>query len=435
MKKPFIIGFLAASLALYPAHLPAHESQDDQANTANHADHEHADHEHTGEHKHDHADEHKHDHTGHDHAAEVTIVQVDAHARHILNMQVEVIPESELALSQSLYGHLIVPGHALETYALPCAGRINLQVKTAQTVNEGDVLYTLTSPDYADQIAVVQGIQANLERCWMEVESLRARIARLGEAGTRNGDLESQLTFKLAEATQLTSDQKIAQRRLKVLAMGAEHGVENGLPVLIVRAHAAGVVNNVGVAQNSWGEQGAPIITMSHPEAMEIVGTLYASDLPKISDVKAVLPLGRENVVLEGTWRLAEQVNATTQTRNLYFTPTNLPTEARAGQLCRMDIYDTPAQPGTVSIPDSAIVKSGTSDVVFIELEEGKYAMVTVHAGNSKRGMTPVHGLHPGQKIVVKGGYELKYAVPGGQNTKKAGHFHADGKFHEGEDD
>ena len=349
-------------------------------------------------------------------------------------MQVETIPETGLALSQSLYGHLIAPGHALETYALPCAGRINLRVKTAQQVKAGDVLYTLTSPDYSDQIAEEQRIVANIARCAQELDSIRARVSRLQQAGARNSELEGQLTFKQAEAEQLARDLEIARARMRSLAMGAETEKVDGLPVLVVRAHEDGVVHNLGVTQNSWGEQGTPVITMSAPAAMEIVGTLYASDLPHIAAVRATLPLGRESVSLDGTWRLADQVDATTQTRALFFAPTNLPAEARAGQLCRMDIYDAPAEPGIVSIPDSALVKVGTDDVVFVEVHEGEYAMVKVHAGDSKRGMTPVAGLRPGQKIVVKGGYELKYSLPSEKETKKAGHFHADGKFHEGED-
>lgn len=424
-----IIFALTTALTLAPAYAAA------DATPPAHEGHSHEEHDH-------HHDHEGHSHEGHDHshdhsskAAEVVVVKVDERSRHILNMQVETIPETGLALSHTLYGHLIVPGHALETYALPCAGRIHLLVKSAQEVHKGDVLYTLTSPDYAGQIAEVQSLQGELERCWMEVETLRSRVSRLNEAGTRNSDLETQLTFKVAEATQLNQARTIAQRRLKILAMGAEQGEENGLPVLIVRALEDGIVNNVGVAQNSWGEQGAAVITMSHPNAMEIEGTLYASDLPHISEVRATLPIGRENVALEGSWRIAEQVDATTQTRRLYFSPTRLPAEARAGQLCRLDIYDAPATPGIVSVPDSAVVKVGTDDAVFVELKEGEYAMVKVHAGSSRRGMTPVSGLQPGQKIVVKGGYELKYILPGGNENKKAGHFHADGKFHESDDE
>lgn len=428
MIPRFYTGLICCALALAPlswAHAD-HDHADHDHTEHDHSDHDHADH--------DHVSAHDASHSAHAHAAEAITLQVDARSRHILNMQVETIPETGLALSQSLYGHLTTPGHALETYALPCAGRINLRVKTAQQVKKGDVLYTLTSPAYSDQLAEEQQIKANLARCNQELEALRSRVSRLQQAGARNSELESQMSFKQAESEQLARDLDITRVRLRTLAMGAETYNEEGLPVLVVRAHADGVVHNLGVTQNSWGEQGAAVITMSAPAAMEIVGTLYASDLPRIVEVRAMLPLGREGVSLKGSWRLADQVDATTQTRSLFFTPADLPPEARAGQLCRLDIFDMPAEPGIVSIPDSALVKVGTDDVVFVEIGEGKYAMVKVHAGDSKRGMTPVAGLHPGQKIVVKGGYELKYSLPTEQATKKAGHFHADGKFHEGED-
>lgn len=440
----FCNGLISCSLVLFAAPFAcAHEGCEHDHDHAAHAheehDHDHAEHEHAHEGcDHDHAaHEHSvHDatHSAHAHASESVLLRVDARSRHILNMQVETIPDTGLALTHSLYGYLVSPGHAQETYSLPCAGRINLRVKTAQQVKKGDVLYTLVSPVFADQLAEKHKLESNKKRCMGELELLRARVQRLHAAGARNGELEEQLGFKIEESRQLESDIEIATNRLFALSMGMGYEMEEGLPVIVVRAHEDGVVHNVGVTQNSWGEQGAPVITMSAPAAMEVVGTLYASDLPKIAEVRATLPLGRESVALTGTWRLADQVDATTQTRALFFTPTNLPAEARAGQLCRMDIYDMPAEEGVVSIPDSALVKVGTDDVVFVEVGEGEYAMVKVHAGESRRGMTPVAGLHPGQKIVVKGGYELKYSLPTEKETKKAGHFHADGKFHEGED-
>ena len=430
---------LSAALLLYPARAAeehTHTSHEHEHADAHDHDRDH-DHDHDHDHGHDHDHDHGHDHghSAHDHAAEAVIVKVDAHARHIINMQVERIPDTQLAPVQSLYGHLIIPGHALENYVLPCAGRVHLQVKTAQKVKKGDELYTLTSTVYAEQLGAAQAIQADMERCWTELEAIRARVNRLAEVGTRNSELEAQLTFKVAEAAQLSGAYKIAQQRVKALAMGAEQSMRDGLPVLTVCAQSDGIVHNVGVSQNSWGEQGATVITMSNPDAMEIMGTLYAgAGLPIINEIRAALPIGRENVLLEGTWRLADQVDATKQTRNLYFTPDKLPAEARAGQLCRLDIYEQPAEPGMVSVPDSAVVKVGTDDAVFLEVDENTYAMVKVHAGASRQGMTPVSGLHPGQRVVVKGGYELKYILPGEKETKKAGHFHADGKFHESDD-
>ncbi len=377
-------------------------------------------------------------HEGHDHAsgmAEAVIVTADPHSRHLIALQVEDVPEPGGALSSSLYGTLSAPEHALQAYSLPAAGRITLHVKSAQQVRAGDLLCTVESPTLTDQVAAVEQGEANLTRCKEEIAALAARIERLKEVGTRNSDIEEQLTFKRAEERQLTRDLETSQSRVRMLALGAEIVTEGGLSRLVIKAGKAGTVRNVGVAQGSWGEQGAAIITISDPAALEIVASLYANDMPTFNRVRAHIPQGRENLDVAGSWRLAEQVNPKTQTRALYFTPDTLPEGARPGQLCRLDLYNDSAACGnTVSIPDSAIVRVGMDDIVFIEIEPGRYAATKVHAGESRRGMTPVSGLHAGQRIVVKGGYELKYILPSGDGQKKkAGHFHADGKFHEGE--
>ncbi len=361
----------------------------------------------------------------------------DPHSRHLIALQVEEVPEAAGALSSSLYGTLTAPEHALQAYALPAAGRVTLHVKSAQKVQAGDLLYSVESPAFTDQAAAVREGEANLARCDEEIATLTARIERLKSVNTRNSDLEDQLHFKRAEARQLTRNLEASKARMRMLSRGAELAQnEDGLSYLIIKAAKAGAVRNVGVLQGSWCEQGAPIITISDPTALEITASLYANDMPVFNQVRAHIPQGSENLSVEGSWRLAEQVDPQTQTRALYFTPDALPAGARPGQLCRLDLYnDNAACGGTVSIPDSAIVRVGMDDMVFIELEAGRYAAVKVHAGDSRRGMTPVSGLKPGQRIVVKGGYELKYILPAkdGQQQKKAGHFHADGKFHEGE--
>ncbi len=412
-----------------------------------HEGHNHAEGEGCG---HDHAAD---THAGHSHdgvpctgdhgsgAGEAVIVTADPHSRHLIALRVEEVPEPEGALVTSLYGTLAAPDHALHTYALPAAGRITLHVKSAEQVQAGALLYTVESPALSDQVAAIRQIEANVARCGDELAALTARVERLNTVGTRNSDLEEQLTFKRAEERQLARDLDTAKARLRMLALGAEIQEKDGLPYLLVKAAKPGTVRNVGVPQGSWGEQGAAVITMSDLQALEIVASLYANDMPSFDSVRATIPQGRENTDIEGTWRLAEQVHPQKQTRTLYFSPAELPKGARPGQLCRLDLYDSHAACGddhadcgnTVPVPDSAIVRVGMDDMVFVELEPGRYAAVKVRAGESRRGMTPVTGLKPGQRIVVKGGYELKYILPGDGQQKKAGHFHADGKFHEGE--
>lgn len=364
----------------------------------------------------------------------MVIVEADARARDLMNMRIETVPELTEVLVHSLYGFLTTPDHAMRTYALPCGGRITLHVKSAQAVKKGDLLYTLQSPDIMEQEAEVIKINAEMQRCKSEMATLEQRKAELATAGTRNKDLEVELANKQAELTRQQAELTAVEARLSMLTLGGELKQQDGLTVLEVRAETDGTVRNVGVTQGSWGEQGKPIVSMSNLAEMEIATTIYGSDVPHFSAVRATIPAGREQVAVKGTWRLAEEVDATTRTRELYFNPETIPANVQPGQLCRIDLYDACEQHGKISIPDSAVVKVGVDDVVFVEVGEGKFAMMKVQAGTSRRGMTPVSGLTPGQKIVVKGGYELKYIIPGEGQKKKAGHFHADGKFHEGED-
>ena len=418
MKAPLLtVPYLVYALMLP---LGAHE----------HDEHEHCEHEH--EHEHEHCDcEHEHEHGDHehcDHDHDSVVVKVDGHSRHILAIRTEAVPAAGQRLVYSVFGTLTVPQHALRTYALPSAGRVTLHVKSAQAVHKGDLLYTLASPQVADAVAERDRADAAAERCSAEIAAMEQRVKRLNDVGTRNSDLEEQLLFKQAELRQLKQDSDSACARLAMLCQGAELAQEDGMGVLNVRAAADGTVRNVGFTQGGWGEQGASVISMADTAALEVAAPLHAASVPEIGSVRS--PLSDD-----GTWRLDEQVDPATQTRTLYFTPAHLPEGARAGQLCRLDIYNGALDDDDiVTIPDSAIVKVGADDLVFVEVAEGSYAAVKVHAGESRYGMTPVEGLVPGQKMVVKGGHELRNLLPAEGAAKKAGHFHADGHFHEGED-
>ena len=410
-----------------------HAEGHDHANCSGH-DHAHGEGEHAEAHDHANCSGHDHAHGDAGHADGPVLVTADARSRQMLRMRIETVPQADLALTHSLYGYLTATEHAMETYSLPCAGRITLAVKSAQSVKKGDVLYTVVSPEVGAQEAELRTAQAALTRCNEELATVKTRLEKLQAIGTANSDLESEYKFKSAEQAQMVQGVAVAESRLRMLLMDAELQHRDGMAVLVVRAKNDGTVRNVGITQGSWGEQGAAIVTMSNTAAMEIVATLYAGDYPQIERVRATMPIGREQLAVEGAWRLDEQVDMEKQTRKLYFTPTELPDGARAGQLCRLDLYAGSGKGGQVSIPDAAVVRVGVDDVVFIEVKEGTFAMVKVHAGVSRRGMTPVEGLVPGQRIVVKGGAELRYLLPAdGQKKKSAGHFHADGKFHEGE--
>ena len=206
--------------------------------------------------------------------------------------------------------------------------------------------------------------------------------------------------------------------------------------LLHVYAAADGSVQSVNMTQGSWGEQGAPALVMTNKGELEFTTTIYGADPVHYAKAQLALTRGKNTELLNGTLRVADQVDPSTQSRTLYFVPDRMPEGTHAGQLARLDLYShDSATDGFIPVPNSAVVKVGVNDVVFIKAGDDTFVMKKVETLPARQGKTPVKGLTPGQTIVTKGGYELKYILPTGDagSKKAAGHFHADGQFHEGE--
>jgi len=361
------------------------------------------------------------------------IFKVNPRTRAIIDMQIERVPQSGQILLNSLYGYLDTPAYSSENYILPVAGRIHLDVRDAQRVEKGALLYTIESPSIADTIASKSELQADLTRNHSELSSLQNRVKLLKAAGTRKIELDEQILFKQAEEKQIAAKIRIISQKLSSMSMGAKLIEKDGRSLLAIHARSSGTIRNLGSSQGSWGEQGSTVISMSQSQGLEIVASIYSGDNQDYKYARATIPTGRERSSVDGKLRIDEQFDSATQTRKLYFRPENLPAGARTGQLCRIDLYgDAPKGSKSISIPNSAIIKVGIDDVVFTEEAPGEFKAHKVQTGNSRRGMTPVIGLEENSKIVTKGGYELKFILPSSTPKKVSGHFHADGKFHEG---
>ncbi|MDO4411065.1 MAG: efflux RND transporter periplasmic adaptor subunit, partial [Akkermansia sp.] len=414
---------------------------EDPAKTQLHKEHKCCNHEHTHAEKptaHVHADGstctgHHHEATvnNDDSLADMIPLKVDAHAQKALDMKFEKVLQTPMMAEKTLYGQLFIPPHAIHTYAIPVAGRVDIHVKSAQKVSKGDKLYTLNSPELVTQIGAVQQAKADLERSQKELSILQQRKNKLDEIGTKNVELNSELEFKKAELVSLATSLQTAQAQLATSTQGARLN-NTSLEVL---AQTDGTVQTIDLAQGAWAEQGKEALVVANQKELELQTTLFGDDKIHYSSAKMVIPQGKENLLIDGSLRIADHVDTATQARTLYFSPNQLPPTAYAGQLVRLDLYNTEQNTSDyINIPNSAIVKVGVNDVVFLKVGEFDYIMKKVETLPARRGKTPVKGLIPGQTMVTQGGYELKYILPD-NGTKKpaAGHFHADGQFHEGE--
>lgn len=467
---PIILGlasaFGPASAEAEQQASTAHKHEDGSACTADHGHddhqhkagetctqgHAHQEHRHadgtvcTGDHElkgHQHAEgeacteDHEHKHAesageGSGQLGDMIPVHVDEKARHSLDMRFEKVTKASHSAGKTLHGQMIIPPHAVTTYALPAAGRVTFNVKSAQQVRKGELLFTLASPDIVEMEGNASQAKAALDRAEAELGTLRERQAQLEKIGTRNSELNTSIQFKDAEIHSLRAALDASNNQLK-LATDSGALKDN---LLHVYAAADGAVQSVNMTQGAWGEQGAPALVMTNKGELEFSTTIYGTDPVHYAKAQLALTSGKNTELLNGTLRVAEQVDPATQSRTLYFTPDRLPEGTHAGQLARLDLYShDAATDGFIPVPNSAVVKVGVNDVVFIKAGDDMFVMKKVEILPSRQGKTPVKGLMPGQTIVTRGGYELKYILPTGDAGKKkaAGHFHADGQFHEGE--
>ena len=359
-------------------------------------------------------------------------LHVDEKARHSLDMRFEKVTAVPHGAERTLHGQMVIPPHAVNTYALPAAGRVTFHVKSAQQVRKGQLLYTLASPDIVEMEGAAAQAKAELNRCIADLAALKERRQTLEKIGTKNSELNTTIRFKETEEESLKAALNASENKLKLATASGE--LKDNL--LYVYAAADGSVQSVDMTQGAWGEQGAPALVMTNKGDLEFATTIYGTDPVHYAKAQLALTRGKNTELLDGSLRVADQVDPATQSRALYFTPDRLPEGTHAGQLARLDLYSRDsATDGFIPVPNSAVVKVGVNDVVFIKTGEDAFVMKKVQTLPARQGKTPVKGLIPGQTIVTKGGYELKYILPaeGSGSKKAAGHFHADGQFHEGE--
>lgn len=362
-----------------------------------HAAHDHAahDHDHAG---HDHA-AHDHDHAGHGPAAKgVKAVEVAEAVQKAMGLKTVRPEKRRLASTVAFTGRYELSPDARRTVATPVAGRLALLVKPLARVKAGDALFTVTSPDLAARAR--------------ELAVLERRLDVYRKLGTKNAPLASERAVKKAEREALVGD--------------AEE--TNG--VVTMRAASDGLVEAFPSEAGAWVETGASVVRLVAPEDLRLRALVAASDAARLADGLAATVEGAPGEVRLGVGDANGLVP-------VYVVFPKGGAKGRAGArataTCVLDAHETPV----TAVPSRCLVRIGLQPTVFVRdgHDADRFLAVDVVPGLSAGGWTAVAGLPSGGDldVVAEGAYELKLALPSG-DAKPAGHFHADGTFHEGAD-
>lgn len=359
------------------------------------AEHNHH-HDHTncnGEHNHDHS-QHEEKHHHDDHSKALTVEINEASAK---NAGIETVhPRKRASGSEYAFkGRFELVPEAREIIASPVAGKMELKVKSLKHVKKGDTLFTVTSPEIVSRTK--------------EIEILEKRLQVFRDIKTPNAELENNLSLKKSE--------------LNALLMG--YTANNG--TIEVKAPKSGLVEELLELNGTWLETGSAVLKLTDTRNIRFKGLIPADEAARLKDLMPANVKG-----MSGSIRLG--IGAENGLVPAYVVFENAP-DAIVGARDTATVIIGGSGKVETAVPDSAIVEINLVKHVFLRDSHNKnrFIAVSVTTGEKSAGWTNVTGLPEGHiEVVSKGAYQLKLASSS-SGKSAAGHFHADGTFHEGD--
>ncbi len=288
---------------------------------------------------------------------------------------------------------------ARKVVSTPVPGRVSLLVRPLGDVKKGDALFRVASPDFVARSR--------------EIALLEKRLSVYREIKTANAALENELAVKRAE-------------REAMLA-----GAEEKDGIITVRAAGDAMVESLPAKDGAWLETGAAAVETVKPRDLRFKALVAASDAVKLKD-----GMPARTGKSEGKLKIGVGDDSGLVPVYVLF---DAQTDAIAGERGYAECVTDSSETAQLAVPSRSIVSIGVQSVVFVKdaHDPELFTATPVFPGATGNGWTAIsfasqRSHHPFE-VVTDGAYELKLAQPQGGNAKPAGHFHADGTFHEGE--
>lgn len=341
---------------------------------------------------------HDHHHHGHGNNA-LESVEVGESAVRSMGLKT-VRPQLRRMRSTVVFpGRFELASDARKDASAPVAGRLSLKVRELDMVKEGDVLFTVASPA--------------IKALSQEIEVLRGRLDVYRKLKTTNAEIEAALKVKATEKAALVS------------------GAEEKDGTLVIRSGADAMVESLSVADGAWVESGSAVAKLVNTRALRF---------------KALVPSAEADVLCDGMKAEIEDMEAEVRLgvgdasgmTPVYAIFAEDVLWGKPGRFAEMQCVLDGKEAAVIAVPEACVVKIGAEPAVFVRdsHKAGRFFAVKVELGLSSGGWCEVKGLPADGRleVVKEGAYELKLALAAkSSGAKTAGHFHADGTFHEGD--
>lgn len=367
-----------------------------------HTEHAHEAHTHTAPAAHSPAPgEQGHDHDDHAHAGEGRGVEVSDAAAEAIGLTVARPASRRLAATHGFYGRVVADPLAAREVALPLAGFVQCLVRPHDDVSAGAPLLRLVSPDAAAQAA--------------EIQTLAARLDAVTRAGAKNAALAAELAARRAAYAAATQGLTVVDATRGTFELAAPE---------------TGRVTELLCVTGGFVERGAAVLRLTARRPPVVLALVPVADARPWAD-----GLAAEVGAARGTIRLDR-----TRTDGLVgvWVAGLADAPLALGETVRVTLEASTEAAAVLCVPSAAVFRDGLEPAVFVRdaHDADRFVVKPVGLGASAGGWTAVTGLSDADEVVVQGVYELKQALPAlGGEKKVAGHFHADGAFHAGDDE
>jgi hypothetical protein len=308
----------------------------------------------------------------------------------------------------------------------------------------------ITAEEFAQARAALASARAELSEVLEKEAELEARRVEVRSALAAARERFELLLMNAASLLALPRDLLTGpapagmERHVHVGAGGdAEphgHALWRELQSVEVRAAEPGVVEALALTNGAWASETSLVLSTVQPERVRFRARGLQSDLGRLRDGLAgtiVPPRGGtipDSETMRGEIRLGIAADAGERTVEVLMTPAAPLGWARPGVSAHLEIVTEGEGQPELAIPLAATIRDGLRTIFFRRDPQNPDQVIRVEAdlGLNDGAWVVVHsGVKEGDEVVLDGVYQLMLASS--PAAPKAGHFHADGTFHEGE--
>lgn len=392
-------------------------------------DHSHAGHDHSHE-GHDHEHEgHDHEHEGHDHEHETA----EEHAGH--SHESETTKHSD---------EIIFPKAQ--------AAKTTFEVREIQPASFNQVVKTtgqvLAAPgDEAVIVATSNGVVSFSSNKLTEGTKVQKgqSLFQISSKDIAEGDYYTKVkaTYEAAKASYdraeaLVKDKIISQKEFESTKLEFENAktaydaVSNNKTAKGVSVNASinGHMKNILVKEGEYITVGQPLATVSQNQRLVLraeVSQRYYNAMQSVKSANFKTPYDNKVYSLEDlNGRLLSF--GKTSNENSFFIPVSFEFDNKGevipGSFVEVYLISSPIE-NTLSIPVSALTNEMGIYYVYVQIDEEGYRKQEVALGaNNGKEVQIIKGLHPGDRVVTQGAYQVKMASASGAIPHGHSHEH-----------